>query len=608
MPKGTLVIRAAEQLGIQIPRFCDHPLLAPAGACRQCLVEVWAPGRDGNLAKMPKPQASCTLEATPGHAGQDAAHVARGRQGPARRDGAAAHQPPARLPGLRQGRRVPAAEPGDEQRPRRAPGSSTSSARSPSRSPSRRRSCWTASAASCASAARGSPRRSRATCSSTCRSAAPTSRSARSTPTCSASTARRPLGAAAEDTSGRPFASYFSGNTVQICPVGALTSAAYRFRSRPFDLVSTPGIARARLAGVGHPHRPPPRRRAAPAGGRGPGGQPGVDHRQGPLRVHVADRAGPHHHAARAQRRRRARAGQLGRGARRRRGRPAGRAAPDDPRDTAIGVAVLPGGRLTLEDAYAYGKFARVALGTNDVDGRARPHSAEEEAFLGHHVAGRTLEVTFADLDRAPAVLLVGLEPEEEAGIAFLRLRDAVVSTARRACSRSPRSRAAASQRLSGTLLPGGARHRGRGARRHRHRPRAGDAADAARRRRRPHPGRRAAGRRARRLLGGRAARAAHRRPAGVDPAPRRASARAVEAGLLPVAAAGRPPGRGLRRTRRPRRGLGRRAPARRSRAARTARDPRRRARGTARRRSSSAVSSRPTCPTRRSPARRSTA
>ena len=66
VPKGTLVIRAAEQLGIQIPRFCDHPLLAPAGACRQCLVEVWAPGRDGNLAKMPKPQASCTLQATPG--------------------------------------------------------------------------------------------------------------------------------------------------------------------------------------------------------------------------------------------------------------------------------------------------------------------------------------------------------------------------------------------------------------------------------------------------------------------------------------------------------------------------------------------------------------
>src|SRR5690606_6856561 len=52
-----------------------------------------------------------------------------------------------------------------------------------------------------------------------------------------------PVGLAAEDESGRPFSSYFSGNTVQICPVGALTSAAYRFRARPFDLVSSPSIS-----------------------------------------------------------------------------------------------------------------------------------------------------------------------------------------------------------------------------------------------------------------------------------------------------------------------------------------------------------------------------
>jgi len=38
---------------------------------------------------------------------------------------------------------------------------------------------------------------------------------------------------------GDDFNSYFSGNVIQICPVGALTSAEYRFRSRPFDLVST---------------------------------------------------------------------------------------------------------------------------------------------------------------------------------------------------------------------------------------------------------------------------------------------------------------------------------------------------------------------------------
>ena len=32
VPKGTLVIRAAELIGVQIPRFCDHPLLDPVGA------------------------------------------------------------------------------------------------------------------------------------------------------------------------------------------------------------------------------------------------------------------------------------------------------------------------------------------------------------------------------------------------------------------------------------------------------------------------------------------------------------------------------------------------------------------------------------------------
>lgn len=55
VPKGTLVIRAAELMGIQIPRFCDHPLLDPVGACRQCLVEI-----EGQR----KPMASCTIAAT----------------------------------------------------------------------------------------------------------------------------------------------------------------------------------------------------------------------------------------------------------------------------------------------------------------------------------------------------------------------------------------------------------------------------------------------------------------------------------------------------------------------------------------------------------------
>ena len=49
------MIRTAERIGTAIPRFCDHPLLEPVGACRQCLVEVEMGGRP-----MPKPQAACT--------------------------------------------------------------------------------------------------------------------------------------------------------------------------------------------------------------------------------------------------------------------------------------------------------------------------------------------------------------------------------------------------------------------------------------------------------------------------------------------------------------------------------------------------------------------
>src|SRR5256885_5387273 len=60
-PKGERIVRTAERLGAVIPRFCDHPLLDPAGACRQCLVEVEMGGRP-----MPKPQASCTMTVADG--------------------------------------------------------------------------------------------------------------------------------------------------------------------------------------------------------------------------------------------------------------------------------------------------------------------------------------------------------------------------------------------------------------------------------------------------------------------------------------------------------------------------------------------------------------
>ena len=91
------------------------------------------------------------------------------------------------------------------------------------------------------------------------------------------------------------------------------------------------------------------------------------------------------------------------------------------------GVGLLPGGRLTLEDAWAWSRFARTVLSTNDIDQRVRSHSQEEDSFLAARVAGTGLgAVTYRHLERAGQVLLLGLEPEDECGSLFLRLRKGV--------------------------------------------------------------------------------------------------------------------------------------------------------------------------------------
>ena len=229
VPKGTLVIRAAEQIGVQIPRFCDHPLLAPVGACRQCLVEVAMPDREGELQDDDGParagEAAGVVHAAGrrGHAGQDPADLADRRQVAAGRHGGAADQPPARLPGLRQGRRVPAAEPGDDATAaaRRASGEVKRTFPKPINISAQvlldRERCVL-----CARCTRFSEQ-----------------------------IAGDPFIALIERGAlqqvgiyeKEPYHSNFSGNVIQICPVGALTSAAYRFRARPFDLVSTPSVA-----------------------------------------------------------------------------------------------------------------------------------------------------------------------------------------------------------------------------------------------------------------------------------------------------------------------------------------------------------------------------
>jgi NADH-quinone oxidoreductase subunit G len=121
-------------------------------------------------------------------------------------------------------------------------------------------------------------------------------------------------------------------------------------------------------------------------------------------------------------------------------------------------AGVLVGGRSTLEDAYAYAKFARIVLGTNDVDFRSRAHSDEEAQFMAAAVAGQPMAVTYADLEAAPAVLLAGFEPEEESPIVYLRLRKAFRKRGLKVRSIAPFATRGL-EKMGGTLIataPGG--------------------------------------------------------------------------------------------------------------------------------------------------------
>ncbi|MFI5385696.1 MAG: NADH-quinone oxidoreductase subunit NuoG [Fimbriimonadales bacterium] len=66
VPNGELIVESVKRLGLEIPIFCYHPRMKPVGMCRMCLVEVGFKRPDGTINKMPKPQAGCTLPASEG--------------------------------------------------------------------------------------------------------------------------------------------------------------------------------------------------------------------------------------------------------------------------------------------------------------------------------------------------------------------------------------------------------------------------------------------------------------------------------------------------------------------------------------------------------------
>jgi NADH-quinone oxidoreductase subunit G len=398
VPKGTMIIRAAELIGVEIPRFCDHPLLEPVGMCRMCLVEV-SPGP-------PKPQPACAVALADGMEvkTQRTSAMADGAQQGVMEFILANH--PLDCPVCDKGGECPL----------------QNQAMTNGRGESR----FTLPKATFDKPINVSAQvlldRER------CVNCARCTRFADQI-------AGDPFIVLLERggkqqvgiNPGHPFDSYFSGNTVQICPVGALTSAKYRFRARPFDLVSAPTVCEHCASGCGlrtDYRRSVVMRRLADD-------QPDVNEEWNCDKGRFAFvYAGSQRLTTPMIREN----GAL---------RPA--SWPEAVQAAAAGLAasgaatgVLTGGRVTAEDAFAYSLFARAVLGSDHVDFRARAGSAEEAGFLAQHVAGTGLGVSYADLEQAPAVVLVALEPEDESPIVFLRLRKAVRSRGQRIVTIAP--------------------------------------------------------------------------------------------------------------------------------------------------------------------------
>lgn len=219
VPKGEIIVESVKRVGLEIPIFCYHARMKPVGMCRMCLVEVGFKGPDGTVKKMPKPQAACTLPASEGMAVYtDTEMVHRDRKGVLEfllinhpldcpicdRGGECPLQNntlfygPSTSRFLELKRHLPKAFPLSEY--------------------------VTLDLERCIQCGR----------------------CVRFTEEISgdAELAFRFRGASMQPSTFelRKFTSKFSGNVIEICPVGALTSAKYRFRARPWDLQTRPGI------------------------------------------------------------------------------------------------------------------------------------------------------------------------------------------------------------------------------------------------------------------------------------------------------------------------------------------------------------------------------
>jgi NADH-quinone oxidoreductase subunit G len=223
---------------------------------------------------------------------------------------------------------------------------------------------------------------------------------------------------------GHPYVAPFSGNIVELCPVGALTSKPYRFRARPWDIEGAAGVCTLcpSQCNVEFTVRDEKVMRVlardAKGGGTGggPGGNPDVDDgwlcdkgRFAYQSIHVDERITTPLVRDGGELREVSweRALEVAAGLAKHRGR----------------VATLVGGQATNEEGFLLQRLAREGLGSGEIDCRAGGDLPVEALRA---LARPELQATVPDLEFAHTVLILGCEPLDEAPIWDLRIRKGV--------------------------------------------------------------------------------------------------------------------------------------------------------------------------------------
>ncbi|MFQ5522942.1 MAG: NADH-quinone oxidoreductase subunit NuoG [Acidimicrobiia bacterium] len=383
VPDGTLLIKAAQDTGTYIPRFCWHERMKPVGMCRMCLVEIDSP-------RGPMLVTSCTTPVREGMVVDTESDTVKKAQEAVLELLLANH--PLDCPVCDKGGECPL----QDQALSHGPGESRFvEIKRHYEKPIRLSNLVLLDRERCILCAR---------CTRFCEEIS-----------------GDPLiefkgrGNATEVNTfpDQPFSSYFSGNTVQICPVGALTAKPYRFRARPWDLdrvessslfdTAHPRIEvhasqnrLLRYLGVDNPH--------TNRGWLSDKDRFGFQYLDSPERVTapLVRRDGKLVETDWAE------ALDI----------VANRLSliRDDEGDT---LAVLGGAQGTNEDAYALSKFARVVLGTNHIDSRMGDELAP------HFLAATVDRARIDDLDSADTILVWGPDLKERHPTLYLRVRRA---------------------------------------------------------------------------------------------------------------------------------------------------------------------------------------